>query len=475
MLKSRQILAAAVALLAVRIAHADVLEHVPADALMAIKVANVQQTSTKIAKLAKDFGIDAFVAPIQNPLGWAKTSAKVEKGINDAGEAAFVMFSPKRGDGREPGMIVLVPVSNYAEFISNFAGATTEGNTTVARIAGGRRNSYVSDWGGYAAISPIKALVEAKPTATLKLAGLPAKEAAKQDFLLYANFASITPEVQPELEKAFTEGLVEIDREDEIPAKWKPLLRVGFTQLINIARAGLRDGEAATIGVNISDAGINATVEAQFKPDSYIGKFATGLKNTDKALTTGLPATKYLYYGGMATDPTSVATVFDDITKPIVEELNKIQGQEKSREFAAALSATVRSTRGAVFGMPVPAKIQQDALFQQVTIYDGDAAQYQKLMSATSDMTTSLLGAIEMPQGRTAPKLNTSSPAKTVEGVTLTSWKLDMQTNQDDPNAMQAEAMMGMFYGTEGINYSFGPLGAQSFLLASCASEETIG
>ena len=42
-------------------ARADVLEQLPADSLVAVKVANLTQTSKKLAQLARDFGVAGFI------------------------------------------------------------------------------------------------------------------------------------------------------------------------------------------------------------------------------------------------------------------------------------------------------------------------------------------------------------------------------------------------------------------------------
>jgi hypothetical protein len=122
MLKTKRILAAAVALIAANLANANVLENVPADSLVAIKVADLTATSGKVAKLAKDFGVDGFVPPLQDPLGSLKQQLNIQKGLKENGELGMAFLKPAEGK-REPGIVVLIPISSFDDLVSNFEGA----------------------------------------------------------------------------------------------------------------------------------------------------------------------------------------------------------------------------------------------------------------------------------------------------------------------------------------------------------------
>ena len=138
-------------------ARADVLEKLPAEALVAGRIANLTATSAKIAKLAKDLGVDAFVQQLQNPLGALKTQSKLEKGINDAGDVGFAYMDPKTAGGPpDDAFIFVVPVTNYAEFLTNFTNPKTDGAVTQVEPpeGGGGKPVFVADWDGYAALSP---------------------------------------------------------------------------------------------------------------------------------------------------------------------------------------------------------------------------------------------------------------------------------------------------------------------------------
>lgn len=503
MLNTKRILTAAVALLAAQMAWGkDVIESMPDDAIVGMKVANLARTSGKFAKLCKDFGVDQFEPSLKDPLGALKTQLKVSKGLREDGEMGLVVLMPQKENAEvppvrapndmaaaeeaeeampmhhnpnEPGVIILVPVTSFDEFVANFDGAKTEGGVATVRIAGERKPTYIGNWGEYAALSPTQKLVAAKPTKTLKLNGVAAKESARQDALVYANFAKITPEVMPDLDKALEKAIAELDRQKELPEKWRPLIKTSVTQMFGAARAFLRDADSAVMGVNISDAGVNTSVLAEFKPDSYLGKFTASLKGTDQPLTIGLPATKYLAWGGSAIDPTPVASAVDDFTKPIVEELNKIEGQENARQVASDMLAAIKANRGTAFGMPTPTKLGEDAIFQQVAIYNGGGAETRKVMNSAGSLINQILADVKMPEGQAKPVFTITPNARTIEGVAFDTWKFEPPAEPDNPAAAQVEMMMGLMYGKQGMSYSFAQLpGGNDFILGSSASDATI-
>lgn len=503
MLKSKRILVAAVALLSAKLAWgADVIEAMPPETLVGVKVANLARTSQKVAKLSKDFGVDQFAPPLKDPLGALKQQLKVSKGIREDGEVGIAFFMPPKPEDaahapaavpandmaaaeeaeeampahhnrNDPGIIVLVPVTSFEEFVSNFDGAKTEGGVATAKIE--RETTYIGNWGEYAALSPTKALVATKPAKTLKLNGVAAKESAKQDALLYANFAKISPELLPELDKTLEKAMAELDREKDMPEKWRPLVKTSVKQLFSVAQSFFRDADSAVMGVNISDAGINTSLLAEFKSDSYLGKFTSSLKGTDQPLTVGLPATKYLMWGGSAIDPTPVANIIDDFTKPIVDELNKIEGQDNAKQVASNVLAAVKANRGMAFGMPTPAKIGEDAIFQQVAIYSGGGNETRKAMTSVGDLINQLLADVKAPEGKPLPKFTITPNARTIEGVAFDTWKLEPPVEPNQPGAAQVNMMMGMMYGKQGLTYSFANLpGGNDFILGSSASDATI-
>src|SRR5204862_6564069 len=70
-------------------------------------------------------------------------------------------------------------------------------------------------------------------------------------------------------------------------------------QYFNAAEKFLTDANAASFSLNLTDAGLNTTMMAEFSQGSYFGKIASGFKNSKGNLMAGLPGErKYFAFGG---------------------------------------------------------------------------------------------------------------------------------------------------------------------------------
>ncbi len=480
-LKTCRLAALTIAALAtfVPFARADVLEQFPSDTLVAVKVANLAATSKKVGQLANDFAIANFVPQMQDPLASLKQKLGIQKGLKEDGEFGFAFLSPKAtGLSGDHSIVILVPVSNYGDFIGNFEGAKADGDITEVDFPGNPGRDaprFVANWGAYAAMSPSKELL-AKPADTLKLSALPTKEAARQDFVLYANFAKITPEVMPEFDKFVDKAMGEIDKENkEIDAKYKPLLKTTLKQFVWLAKSFLNDSDGATVGLNINEQGMNFTLLSAFKPDSYLGKFAADFKGTDKPLTVGLPAGKYLFFGGSEYTAGASAKVIDDLVDPILDELKKIEGMEGVGKLADTMRAAIKANTGFTIGMPAPTEPGKEAVLQQITVYHGGGKEMKQLSTEGVAVLKTFLADLKVPEGKKKPECTQTLNSKQIEGVTFDTLKFDFPASPDDPMAAQAEQMLAIFYGPEGIAYNTAPLGDKDFILTVGAPDATIG
>src|SRR4051812_25596844 len=70
---------------------ASVLDNVPGDAMVVFKVKNLEAVSKKIAKVAKDLGLDQMSPELADPLGALEEQAHLGKGVNRAGDLAIAV------------------------------------------------------------------------------------------------------------------------------------------------------------------------------------------------------------------------------------------------------------------------------------------------------------------------------------------------------------------------------------------------
>ncbi|MDB5325491.1 MAG: hypothetical protein JWM57_1060 [Phycisphaerales bacterium] len=468
--------ALAVLLASCGFASADVLEKLPADALVAGKVANLTATSTKLAKLAKDLGIDAFVQPLQNPLAALKTEAHFEKGLNESGDFGIALMTPKDDSpgAWDAAVVMVVPVSNYAEFLTNFTEPKTEGGISQVSMANDPKPLFVADWDGYAAISPNKDNV-AKPAKMMTPTAATAKEAARQDFIIVTNFKELGPKLMPKLDKALADIATEAAAHpDRIDPKYKPLATAAVLQAFAAAKTFLNSTDATTIGLNITDAGMNTTVLSDFRADSYLGQMAMSAKGTDKPLTVGLPAMKYLVYGGSMMDPAASAKLFNDLAAPIIAELEKIEGLGDVKKLVAETTAVIGKSTGTTFGMPVLTKPGQEGILQQITVYHGSGKEMKTLATDGGAVAKQFIADYKMPEGQPKMTFEQLVNDKSIEGVSFDTIKFDAPVNPDAPQAAMQQQMKAVMYGPNGMTYSYAAIG-EDFVMVNGASDETIG
>jgi hypothetical protein len=471
-------LAALVALgSAANVARAQVLQQVPSDALVVVKVSNLKVVSDKVAKFSEALGLAAVQPEFADPLASMQENLQIKEGVDTAGEMAFVMTKPATEDVDEDELfMVLVPVSDYKAFLGNFEGAKTEGDVTTFTPAGEQQEKHVANWGKYAAIVQNKELLAKKPTG-LKLSGLAAREAKEKDAFVFANIPALSQLAMPELKKARTEGTEEIEREiggDEQAKQFAPVAKAAFGQLLNVAEGFMRDATAAGMSLHLNDQGLQTTLMAEFKPDSYAGKLAAGFKNTDQPLVAGLPAgRKYFAVGGMVNAPEVTAKALGDLLDPISKELAAAEGGKNYAPAIDAIKKSAAATKSLSFGYPVPTGDPgQDSVLQSVMVIRGDAktiaASQKNVLQAMSELMQLA------PQQGGKMSFEVTPGGKTVGGVKLDTYKTNMAFDPNDPQAAQAQNIMQMMYGQNGMSGVFGPVGNDAFLLVQGGTDELI-
>src|SRR3954470_24521797 len=108
-------------------ARAQVLTMVPADAMVVIKIKNMQDVSNKVAVLSQQWGLANIRPELNDPLGTLLTAANLGPGLDKAGEAAVAMLDFGKGGGGEPNMVILLPVTDFKAFAASLPNAKPEG------------------------------------------------------------------------------------------------------------------------------------------------------------------------------------------------------------------------------------------------------------------------------------------------------------------------------------------------------------
>jgi hypothetical protein len=457
-------------------AGAQVLDQVPAGAWVVVKVKNLTETNTKLSAFFKDLGVDQVVPEMADPLGSLKKELKIEKGIDDKGEFAFVFVNPDLAGGDDDQAIVmLIPVSDYKEFTANWPEAKTEGELTEVQLPKDDQPSYVASWGKFAAISPSKELLGKKPAGGVKLAGLTARELANKDAIVYVNLVAIREKAVPELKKLQTEANDNMQRDlPENAKKYAPVLKAAVGQLLGAVERYLLDADSATYGLSFGATGINGTLMTEFKPESYLGEKTKQLKNVPDSLLVGLPTAKYLAYGGSVASPEVTTKVWDDFIGPINKEITGLGDDGKLlKSYIDGVRKAIVASQAGTFGMIAPnANLGQESVIQLVQTMSGDA---KALGEAQKSMMENQQELMKLMQGEgMSPKVTFTPGAKTLEGVALDEIVTKFEGEPNDPQAAQMQQMMQMMYGAGGANVLTGQIDDKTRITATGVNDETI-
>jgi hypothetical protein len=461
-------------------AQAQVMDQVPSDALVVLRIKNLDQANKKVAKFAKGLGLDQMDPRWADPLGALEQEAKVGKGVNRGGDLAVAFLDPdKFGGNPEQSIVVLVPVSDYKGFLGNFKDTADEGGVTRATPQEGGDEVFLAQWGKYAALSPNKAIVARKPSGGIKLQGAAAKESDAKDAIIYVNMKAVSPKLLPQLregrEQAMQQVVAALEAEDNA-RKFVPVAKAFVNQLLNLPERFLTDARSATIGLSLVDEGITSTVMAEFEPGSYLGKLAAGIKNTDGPLTAGLPDRRYFMVGGGAADPKTTAQLLTDVVDPITAELRKI---EEARPFMAAIDAwkkAAASMTGQSFGWVAPqGRLGEESLIQQVQVLRGDAKTIHESMRQTLKAMSEVFKMIPPEAGGgAAVTFNIKPGGKSVAGVALDTYETKINLPEDNPGAAEAKQMMALIYGPAGQTGVMGAVDPKTFIAVQGGNEKLI-
>jgi hypothetical protein len=453
-------------------AQAQLLQQVPSDATVLIKINNLKATSDKIAKLAQDLGLAAMVQPLADPLAFLQAQGKIQQGLNLNGEMGIVLLQKQGVGAGGESVLMLIPVTDYKAFLSNWPDAKTENGVSEIKFGTNADDSYVANWGSFAALSPTKEIITEKHTLGLTVPAVSAKELSSKDAVLYANFAAIRTQAIPAVQQGRTMILAQIDnglKNNPQTGRYVPVLKALVNQVFTVAEGFLNQTQGGTYGIAITPEGINITALAEFSPDTYAANIVTGEKNSDASFLTGLPTAQYLFYGGLMSDPAIRTKVVGDFLDPINKELIALGPDMKPIEdYIDAIKAQMAAVRGQSFGIIAPTgAIGASPLLQFVMVMNGDSKLLMDSYTKMVEIQPEIMKAINIP-GADSMKSTHTANAKTVDGVSFdeTVTKVD-PNNAQNPAAMQQAQMMNMLYGPQGPAVYYGPVSDKQLLLFS--------
>ncbi len=490
-LKSGRLIAAvlAVALISGASAHGQVLDQVPGDSLVVVKVNHLQDTSAKVAAFMQALGVTDFQPALNDPLAAVMSQSGLTAGIDKSGEMAMAWLNrpwsgtQKDANGKQvpPPVLILVPVSDYKAFVEQSTVVRTEGDVSVVHFKQDKsgEDTFIANWGAYAAMSPTKDVVTAKPDG-LKATGLAAKQLAEKDAIIFVNMPALKAMAIPQLQANRQKILNEVQK---TAAAGNPgagpnqaaVLKSVVNQVINMATTFMQDSQATTIGINVGKDGITGTLLAEFVPDSATAKLVAQVKNTDQPLMAGLPDNKYLFYGGMVQDPALSVKIIDGLAGSISTDIAGLGENGKLiQEIIDNTKEGMSAIEGSAFGMVAPTgAIGQGGLVELVGVYKGDAAKLQAVQKTQVEAQQKLMKAMSMKSGEVM-KTSYLEGAKTIDGISFNQVQMQPNMQGNTPQEMQAAQAMSIMYGPNGLVMLNGIIDPKTLLVVGGGDDQLI-
>lgn len=457
---------------------AQVLDQVPSDSLVVLKINHLQDTSTKLAGLMQALGVTDFVPTLADPLAAAMSETGATGGIDKAGDAAVALldFNWDRPP-RTPPILIVLPVSDYKAFLAGTTVVNTTGEVSTVKFKNDNQPMYVVNRGAFALMSPSADVLAKKMTGTVKPAGLAARQMAENDATIFVNFPVLKAKALPKLRDGREKLLAEVDRafsRQGGDAKKSPLLKAVVNQALNVAQGFLEDAQATTMGFTFGKNGINGTLLSEFTASSYSSNLVGQFKGNDQSMLKGLPGEKYLFYGGFVNNQAASIKALDDLTAPIMKELGPLGDVGKTIEGAinSYRESLQYSERGS-FGMVAPNPQAAGGLVELVAVYKGDAEKLKAAGVTQAKAQEDVMKALGLPSAQMQKTTHTPS-AKSVSGVSFDQVKIDFNFAGNTPQEMQAQQAINFLYGPNGFTMLSGVVDPKTLLIVGGGNDQLL-
>lgn len=432
------------------------LDRVPSEAKVVAAIRNLEDFQGRVGKLFKDLQIPTNEGEMATAFALMETP-----GVNKKGSMAIALLpevkkeagkaDAKQGAGEDDmdegpsgGPIVLiVPVSDYAAFVTGMKGKPGAGVVQLDGEKFGGDSAFCKDiGGGYAALGPVKEIVEKFDGKAGRLDGhkkmlgaVGTRVADKADTIIIANVPALAEEIK--------EGAKNASQQMEMMAMMAGpgganMGGVG-SSIQALSENFSRDAQVAVFGLGIDEGGVWMDMAAQFKEGSESAKYVQS-KGKAGALSAVLPDQPFLFAMSVDTSAASIKALFKkgaEMNKAAAEQAPGMwNDMMKSLDTIDGASMVVGASPGALMG---------GLLANSVAYYKtAKPADYVKTMS---DGMAAMNG--KTVNGMTF-KNTYQTGAATVAGVKVDKWSMQVNADPNDPNAAGAQQAMMMLNGPSG-------------------------
>lgn len=296
------------------------LQQISSDSHAVIIVSNWQSFGAKVGRVAQQLGVGDMIPPDGlTPLLEMQSGLKLTQ-LDPQGTGGIVL--PKlSADQDEPPAVVVIPVKDYAQFLTDNKGGMQDGQATITSQK--NKVMFIKQAGSYACMSENAELLAAvgTPAKPLVLSADQKKLLGETDLFVHVNLPGVAPVLQAIAQKQL--GAVE-----------------GGDVLVGMLNSLSKEGESLDLGGLIADDGFEVRGLLTAKADSETAKAFSAMKGGNAVSVRNVPIDGYLFAFGIQ-DVMGLANIdpqgTDSLTKLLGEALGDAEGAALMKQHAQNL------------------------------------------------------------------------------------------------------------------------------------------
>ncbi len=352
----------------------DVLNKASAESHVIFVIPNMAGFSNELAVLKQTYNIP--IPELDDALGSFKTETGMVNGVNDEGSLIVILpdLTSTIVEDTKPDFVLLMPVSDYNQFVANFQGSADTPLTTLTMPDG--TTGFARSIDGYAVLGENRQVVENYTPAenadalSAKAGTLGRKYLGESELAIYFDIEAIAPTLKPKIDDA----MEKMQQEMAISAAMMPDMMQSMDVIANMygdaLKAILDDATAVVVGLDISSNGIAFHEMVQFRDGSDLAGMFPGGEIQPVQFLKSLPDKPYIFAGAMDMAALDVGRLVDNILAALPEEGEGGAMLNIYRESLPLLKST-KSYAGAFYS-PDPMAMMSGQMLNMVQVYRVD-------------------------------------------------------------------------------------------------------
>ncbi len=400
----------------------DALDFVPAEAAMVISTHNLKQTHSRMSAWAKLLDIQ----DAQEGLGMAQMFLS-NKGIDAEGPAVVII--PEIDEDRpEPEPIIILPITDFEDFVFGLGGEAGDGITMIEAPFGTVFAMELGD--GFAAIAQEADMLDfidpqggniEDHMVVVGQTGIDMSHSS--DLMVAVNVQTVGPLIEDGVDGL--DDQMAMAEMGGVPAEQLEAITAMMEQ---VAELFIRDGRGGMMGVNLDPAGISLDFGANFDAESETAAYFQNDGDT-LALMSQMPSTPFLFAMAMDYSGEGINTLIAEMGE-MAQEMGG--GGLGGVNFMKLLD----DSNGQAQLVGVTPGLFSGGLFANAISYYAASTSAEELGETLRGLYADLDGASE---GGIEFETTYEQAAVNVNGVDLDSWSVDMSVDPNDPDSMAAQ------------------------------------